>query len=63
MFGSILGGAYILDPPPGSAMTRHELGQHDDYAAGLVPMAQEIPPVRVPPPFPLAAYLVMKRAE
>jgi hypothetical protein len=49
----------ILDPP----LTRHELGQAADYLAGLTPMAVAPPVVRVPPPFPLAAYLVMKRAE
>jgi hypothetical protein len=49
----------ISDPP----LTRHELGQAADYLAGLAPMAVAPPIVRVPPPFPLSAYLIMKRAE
>jgi hypothetical protein len=48
---------------PEPALTRHELGQWADYSAGLHPMTVAAPIVRVPPPFPLAAYLVMKRAE
>jgi hypothetical protein len=48
---------------PETPLTRHELGQCADYLAGCVPMAVAPPAVRVPPPFPLAAYLVMKRAE
>jgi hypothetical protein len=44
-------------------MSRHELGQQADIYAGRVPMAVAPPTVRVPPPFPLTAYLVMKRAE
>jgi hypothetical protein len=47
----------ISDPP----LTRHELGQAADYLAGLAPMAMAPPIVRVPPPFPLSAYLVMKQ--
>jgi hypothetical protein len=54
-------GDYI--PTPDSPLTRHELGQAADYLAGLAPMAVAPPVVRVPPPFPLSAYLVMKRAE
>jgi hypothetical protein len=49
----------ISDP----LLTRHELGQAADYLAGLAPMAVAPPIVRVPPPFPLSAYLIMKRAE
>jgi hypothetical protein len=48
---------------PETPMSRHELGQQADIYAGRVPMAVALPIVRVPPPFPLAAYLVMKRAE
>jgi hypothetical protein len=43
--------------------TPHELGQALDELDGLRPMAVARPVVRVPPPFPLSAYLVMKRAE
>jgi hypothetical protein len=68
MFGSIMGGTPIIphsidyESPCGSPHTRHELGQYADYLAGLVPMSTAPEPVRVPPPFPLSAYLVMKRA-
>jgi hypothetical protein len=48
---------------PETPMSRHELGQQADIYAGRVPMAVAPPTVRVPPPFPLSAYLVMKRAE
>lgn len=44
-------------------MSRHELGRLADEGNGLVPMATDPGPVRVPPPFPLAAYLVMVRGE
>lgn len=43
--------------------TPHELGQIADNSMPLRPMAVAPPVVRVPPPFPLSAYLVMKRAE
>jgi hypothetical protein len=43
--------------------TPHELGQSLDELDGLRPMAVAPPVVRVPPPFPLSAYLVIKRAE
>jgi hypothetical protein len=43
--------------------TPHELGQALDELEGLRPLAVAPPVVRVLPPFPLAAYLVMKRAE
>jgi hypothetical protein len=43
--------------------TRHELGQALDELDGLRPMVVVPPMVRVPPPFPFAAYLVMKQAK
>jgi hypothetical protein len=46
-----------------TANTAHELGRALDELDGLRPMALAPPVVRVPPPFPLSAYLVMKRAE
>jgi hypothetical protein len=48
---------------PETPLTRHELGQAADYLTGLTPMAVAPPTERAPPPFPLVAYLVMKRAE
>jgi hypothetical protein len=48
---------------PETPLTRHELDQAADYLAGLTPMTVAPSAVRVPPPFPLVAYLVMKRAE
>jgi len=52
----------LIDMPE-TPMSRHELGQQADVYAGRVPMAVAPPIVKVPPPFPLTAYLVMKRAE
>lgn len=44
-------------------LTHHELGELDDMITGLVPMASFDPPRRVPPPFPLQTYMVLKHGE
>jgi hypothetical protein len=69
MFGSIMGGTPIIphsidyDPLPTIPTPGTSLVNAADYLAGLVPMSTAPEPVRAPPPFPLSAYLVMKRAE
>lgn len=44
-------------------LTHHELVQLADYQDGLRPMASREPAPRVPPPFPLHTYLVLKHGE
>jgi hypothetical protein len=70
MSGSLLGSAVITDVTmittvldEAQALTRHELGRLADDGTGLVSMAPAFAPPRVPPLFPLAAYLVMVRGE
>lgn len=62
MFGSLYP---ALPPPPLEAqpLTRHEYGQLADEFIGLCPMTQAYKPLRQPPPFPLAAYLVMVQGK
>jgi hypothetical protein len=47
-----------MDEP--KELTRHELGELNDTMTGHVPMASFEPATRVPPPFPLHTYLVLK---
>jgi hypothetical protein len=61
MFGSIIGGP--PPAPPDGRLTSHEMGQVLDSWAGELPLKLKPAPMRVPPPLPLAAYLVMVRGE